>query len=122
MAPEVDTTSKQPLVVLVGCQLSSVEFVQDYVQLRFDGPCLTAVTHPSVRVGNRWFVWGEPGYRDQLCERISKQVSTACVVEGHEICLEFEDTSCIAISLRPEAYRAAEAAIFDDGQGGWWVW
>lgn len=119
---EVDTTSTQPLAVLVGCQLSSVEFVQDYLQLRFDGPCLTAVTHPKVYVENTWFVWGTPGYRDRLCERIGKMVSTASVVESQAICIEFDDKSCIAISLRPEDYRAAEAAIFDNGHEDSWVW
>lgn len=119
---EVDTTSQQPLAVLVGCQLSSVEFVHDYLQLRFDGPCLTVVTHPTVRVGSRWFAWEKPGYRDTLCERIGKRVSTASVVEGQGICIKFEDTSCIALSLRPEDYRAAEAAMFDNGYEDWWVW
>jgi hypothetical protein len=44
-----------PLELLEGTQLSSVEFVQDYVQLRFDGPTLTAVTPPRVCVMNQWF-------------------------------------------------------------------
>ena len=49
---------------IVGKQLSSVEFVQDYAQLRFDGPTLTAVTQPIVEVGSEAFRWSEPGFRD----------------------------------------------------------
>ena len=51
MSHQVNQIPEPPLSVLIGHQLSSVEFVQDYLQLRFDGPCLTAVTHPRVRVG-----------------------------------------------------------------------
>jgi hypothetical protein len=122
MTHAIDKTVEQPLSVLVGCQLGAVAFVQDYVQLHFDGPCLTAITHPRVRVGNTWFAWRSPGYRDQLCERISRTVSTTSIMEGQEICVEFDDHACISVSLRTEDYRAAEAAMFDDGQGGYWVW
>jgi hypothetical protein len=122
MSHEVDKTNQQPLSAIVGSQLSSVEFVQDYLQLRFDGPCLTAVTHPRVRVGTTWFKWGNPWYRNQICDRISRIVRKASVIEDQEICIDFDDESCISISLRPEDYRAAEAAMFDDGQNGWWVW
>jgi hypothetical protein len=34
-------TFDDALKQLIGEQLSSIEFVQDYLQLRFDGPCLT---------------------------------------------------------------------------------
>src|SRR5690242_9135647 len=56
-----------PLGPIHGSQLSSVEFVQDYVQLRFDGPCLTAITWPVVTVGQQRFRLETPGYRDALC-------------------------------------------------------
>ena len=118
MTPE----SKQPLAVLVGTRLSSIEFVQDYVQLRFDGPCLTAITHPSIKVGDVWYKWESPGYRDMLCGRIAKTVRVASVNEGDEIRLEFEDQAQIAISLKPQDYCGAEAAIFDDGPQDHWVW
>jgi hypothetical protein len=65
MSHQVDQIPEPPLSVLLGRQLSAVEFVQDYLQLRFDGPCLTAITHPRVSVGNRWWEWGISGYRDR---------------------------------------------------------
>ena len=82
---------------LKGTQLSSVEFVQDYVQLRFDGPCLTAITPPRVHRLNEAFEWGMPEYRNLLCERIGKLVSRAFTIEGQEIRIEFEDGPSIAI-------------------------
>lgn len=42
---------EQPLSLLIGRQLSSVEIVQDYLQLRFDGLCLTEVDDHT-RCGN----------------------------------------------------------------------
>jgi hypothetical protein len=122
MSHQVNQIPEQPLSVLIGHQLSSVEFVQDYLQLRFDGPCLTAVTHPRVRVGQRWLEWGKPGYRDQLCDRIGKVVTRAVISEGQEVCLEFDDGACITISLSPDDYRAAEAVILDNEDQGCWVW
>jgi hypothetical protein len=102
-----------PLKVLVGSQLSAVVFVQDYVQLHFDGCGLTAVTQPRVHVVNQCFEWGKQGYRDALCDRIGKLVRQAFTIPEQEIKIEFEDGSSISISLRPEDYRTVEAAIFD---------
>jgi hypothetical protein len=51
MPPQLDQIAEKPLSMLIRLQLSSVEFVQDYLQLHFDGPCVAAVTHPRVSVG-----------------------------------------------------------------------
>jgi hypothetical protein len=73
MPHQVDQISEQPLSMLIGRQLTLVEFVHDDLLLRFDGACLTAVTHPRVSVGSGWWEWGKPGDRDQVCERIGKE-------------------------------------------------
>jgi hypothetical protein len=45
-----------PFASLLGERLSSVEFVlNDYVQLRFDGPTLNAYSHPVVTVPEERF-------------------------------------------------------------------
>jgi hypothetical protein len=87
MSHQVNQIPEPPFSVLIGRQLSSVEFVQDSLQLRFDGPCLTAVTHPRVSVGQLWWEWGQPGYRDQVCDCIGKVVTKAVLSEGQEVCL-----------------------------------
>jgi hypothetical protein len=122
MTMKTDQTPGDPLGSIVGKQLSAVVFVQDYIQLQFDGPGLTAVTLPTVKVVDKQIAWGMPGYRDLLCERIGKLVTSASVTEGEEICIEFNDGSSVAVSLRDEDYQTAEAAIFHDGPTQTWVW
>lgn len=97
---------------IVGNKLSSVEFVMDYHQLRFDGPCITAYIHPEVTVADTIYRWGEPGYRDALCERIASVVQKASIVEDKELCVDFDDGSSISISLRSEDYEGPEAVEF----------
>lgn len=111
-----------PLKILEGSQLSSVEFVQDYVQLRFDGPTLTAITPPRVCLMNQWFEWGNQGYRDVLCDRIGKIVRHASTIREQEIKIEFGDGASISISLNPKDYRTAEAAVFNNPPNPTVVW
>jgi len=76
---QADQTEEKSLQVIVGEQLSAVTFVQDYVQLHFDGPCLTAFSYPVVMLGDKTFRWGEPRFRDVLCGRIAQKVAAARV-------------------------------------------
>jgi hypothetical protein len=94
---------------IIGEQLSSVEFVQDYVQLHFDGPILTTFVWPVVSTHGKTTRVGEPGYKDALCARIGRNVHTADVIEGAEVLVEFEDGARISISLRPENSVGPEA-------------
>ncbi len=79
---------------LKGRVLSSVEFVQDYVQLRFDGPCLTAYTHPIFNPGTECLVWGASG---------------------------FESGAVISVSLLDEDYIGPEAVQFTSEDGSIWI-
>jgi len=115
--------SENPLEPIKGKQLSAVCFVQDYVQLQFDGPGLTAVTLPTVTIGKETYEFGMLNYRNVLCERIAKIVREASVAEGEQIRIEFEDRSSISVSLKPpENPRISEMAIFDNGPSDFWVW
>jgi len=67
------------LVAIEGEQLSAVTFVQDYVQLHFDGPTLTTITRPTVVAGDASFDYGAAGYRDRLCALIGHVVKQASV-------------------------------------------
>lgn len=112
-----------PFKRLIGEQLTTVIFVLDYVQLQFsNGSTLTALTWPSVDVGGTVLGYGKPNYRDALCERIAKTVRAGSVVEGEFLSVEFDDNSVISVSLRPEDYSAAEAAVLDHGPDDWWSW
>jgi len=111
------------LVALEGQQLSAVTFVQDYVQLHFDGPMITAITRPIVVAGDGSRAFGAPGYRDQLCGLISESVTIAYVRVGECLQIDFRNSMSLVVSLKSDAYRAAEAVIFSDGKGDKWaVW
>ena len=61
---------------LVGEQLSAVCFVQDYLQLEFDGYNLTTYTTPLVEIlPNEWMAYEHDQYKNGLCRFI------ACLVE-----------------------------------------
>jgi hypothetical protein len=117
-----DTSSEQALLqTIVGEQLSSVEFVQDYVQLRFDGPTLTAFTSPTVLVGPKEFQWGAPGFRDELCGRIARRVVRA-TINGTSVSIAFDEGAVVRIPLRPDDHRDPEAVKFQVSPSGeWWV-
>ena len=115
-----EQTEEKSLQVIIGEQLSAVTFVQDYVQLHFDGPCLTVFSHPVVMLGGKAFHWGKPGFRDALCNNIAKRVTEARVAYGDSIAIRFADGSTIKISLKDEDYLGEEAVNFDTGGNAWW--
>jgi hypothetical protein len=78
-------TLADALSELVGQPLSSVEFVQDYVQLHFDGPTLTAYTPPTVSFESAvTLAWEDAGYRDSLCKQIGSVVHRSEVQSERE--------------------------------------
>lgn len=99
---------------LVGEHLSSIEFVADYVQIRFNGPYLNAFTVPSIRVGNAEFHYKELGYLEALISCIDKVVSAANIT-ANEINIDLQDHGRITISLRPEDLHGPEAAFLNVG-------
>jgi hypothetical protein len=112
-------SEKPPLLQkIIGEQLSSVEFVQDYIQLHFDGPTLTAFVWPVISTNGKTIRAGEPGYKDAVCASIGRKVQSAEVVEGVEVLIEFADGPRISISLRPEDSTGPEAGYFSAGAVG----
>ncbi len=107
---------------LHGRELASVEFVRDYVQLRFDGPCLTAYTHPTVQMGDNPLHWDAPGYRDALRSCIGTVVTDAAIEPDQEIRIRFSSGAVVSISLRPDDYVCSEAATLRGNDGRLAVW
>ena len=122
MQQEPNRSPERALEPIVGRELSAVVFVRDYVQFEFDGVGLTALNLPVIKVGEKTLSFGQPGYRDTLCERIGQAVRSACVEENEGILIDFEDGSTLSISLRSDDYSGPEAAIFHNGPGETWVW
>jgi hypothetical protein len=119
-----DTHTKQTLTdalgKLAGRMLSSVEFVADYVQLWFDGPCVTAYTSPTVSWGSETLSLGQPGYRDGLCRQVGCRVERT-QADDRRVSIRFESGAAISISLRDDDYRGPEALRFSMDKDHIWV-
>ena len=107
----VKRTLAEALRRLVGEVLSSVEFVADYVQLWFNGPCLTAYTPPTIAWGSESLSSEASGYRDGLCRQIGYRVDRT-EVDDKQALVFFANGAVISISLRDEDYRGPEALEF----------
>lgn len=59
---------------LINEQLSSVEFVQDYLQLHFDGRTITSYIWPIINIKNESLIFGDVLYRNALCDFIGNKV------------------------------------------------
>jgi hypothetical protein len=104
---------------LCGSQLSSVEFVQDYLQLRFDGPCINVYSPLTVTSTGKAITSWNAGFRDLLCEQITKIVTSITFEAQKELRIHFSDSSEIILSLQPQHYNCPEAIYahgFDDNQ------
>lgn len=116
----MNPTLADALSQLGGHVMSSVEFVADYVQLRFDGPTLTAYTPPTLSWGSESHTWGEPGYRDALCRQIGCRVERTAV-DHEQVSIAFESGATVLISLRDDDYRGPEALQFSLDKDRIWV-
>ncbi|GAB6010285.1 hypothetical protein [Dysgonomonas reticulitermitis] len=107
---------------LIGEQLSSVEFVQDYVQLHFDGPSLTLYIWPTVIINNKIFRYGDSLYRDMLCSLISNNITQIDIEQNRYLKLFFEEKNYLELNLdsgNPEII--AEIGFFDDPSDNSWI-
>jgi hypothetical protein len=115
-----EQSEEKSLQMLIGEQLSAVTFVQDYLQLHFDGPRLTVFSHPVIRFGDRTFYGGKPGFRDALCNNITKKVTEVRVAYGEIISIRFADDATINIPLQEAGSLDGESVNFDAGGDVWW--
>ncbi|MFJ5061148.1 hypothetical protein ACIP96_17235 [Streptomyces nigra] len=79
---------------LVGFKLYSVQFVADYVQLRFEGssddmPVLTCDVLPTVTLSGRQFSPAEPGWAGALRGLIFQKVTATAEETGIGIKVDF---------------------------------
>jgi hypothetical protein len=101
-----------------GQELTAVEFVGDYVRLRFDGPMLTLYAWPHILLADFSIAYGEPEYRNALCAQMGEMVAKAALEEMEALTVEFESGTVIALSLREEELDGPEAGSYSaDGSG-----
>jgi hypothetical protein len=115
-----ERTLADALVELVGRSLSSVTFVMDYIQFGFDGSRLTAYTLPAVSRKSVNLIWGQPGYRDALCEQIGSRVASTGV-NKQSVAITFDTGATISVSLRGDDYCGPEALEFSLEKDCIWV-
>lgn len=114
-------TNHAGLQQLLGRELSSVEFVRGYVQMRFDGPCLSAYTMPTIETPSGVVIGpASPGYADALVAGIGRIVESAKHEDGESIVVRFFAGPTVRVSLRDSDRKVVEAAtLVTDGRTIW---
>jgi hypothetical protein len=106
------------ITAIEGQELTAVEFVQDFLRLRFDGPMLTLYAWPHLLFSEFSLGYGEPEYRNALCAQIGEIVGKASLEELDALTVEFESGTVIALSLREEDLSGPQAGSYSaDGSG-----
>jgi len=112
---------------LVGFRLYSVQFVMDYVQLRFDGatddmPVLTCDVLPTVALSGQRFSPAEPGWAEALRGLIPQDVTATHEETGIGIKVDF-DTGSIQLHPAERELVGPEIAMLNGfGDHSWMVW
>jgi hypothetical protein len=101
-----------PFQQIVGEHLSAVTFVQDYLQLQFDGPSLNALTVVTVTTPGGHAKSGEDQFRNLLCSCITKKVLEVTVKEHEALNIDLADGFLVSVSLRDRDYDGPEAVTF----------
>jgi hypothetical protein len=110
----------EALKALIGEQLSSVEFVMDYAELKFDGPRLTVYCRAQLVLHEgQSFAWGQPGFRDALCSLIMRLVHKT-EVSAEMLSITFDNGGIWSVSLRDEDQTSIETLMFNDEQRSLW--
>ena len=99
---------------IIGEELNAVEFVQDYLQLRFDTPALTFYAWPHVLLSEFSIAFGEPEYRNALCSLIGEAVATATLDEESALTIEFANGVVLGLSLREEDLDGPDSGSYSE--------
>ena len=112
--------SEVTLRQLIGEQLSAVTFVQDYLQLHFDGPCLNVYNPLTVTTINSTVKTWDNQLRNTLCGQIAKTVVAITIVAHRYLRITLVDGVAISISLSDKDYTTAEALYYHGFQNDNW--
>jgi hypothetical protein len=99
---------------VIGEALKAVEFVEDFLQLRFDGPLFRLYVWPHVLLADFSVAYGEPEYRNALCAQIGEKVVQASLEEGDALTIEFENGTVFGLSLREEDLEGPESGSYSE--------
>lgn len=99
---------------LVGEELKSVGFVEDFLELRFGAPLLTLYDWPHVLLTEFSVAYGEPEYRNALCAQIGEEVVQASLEEGDALTIELANGVVLGLSLREEDVDGPESGMYSE--------
>lgn len=102
----------QEIADLVGEQLSGVCFVQDYVELDFNGPILRSIADPLITGPSQEMKFPQPGSRDALCALIGRKVTKAKIQVRENLNLDFGEGYTFSIPLDSDHAQNGESAHF----------
>ena len=99
---------------LIGEELKSVTFIEDFLELRFGVACVTLYDWPHVLLTEFSVAYGEPEYRNALCAQIGGEVVEASLEEGDALTIELANGVVLALSLREEDVDAPVSGSYSE--------
>ncbi|WP_133257179.1 hypothetical protein [Hymenobacter edaphi] len=106
------------LNILADRQLSAVVFVQDYLQLQFDGDCMTLYVWPTLLLPQGVCDFGEVAYRNELCSFIARMVQRVELLDQQHLLLHFQNTRA---AIRIPLDTGHEAVYFTEYDKTSWL-
>jgi hypothetical protein len=107
---------ENPFRVLANEQLGSVIFVQNYLQLDFDGYIITCYKWPIISTLNGIFDIANREYRNELCSLITKEVSDIIFIDNERLDIKFQSGEQIKFNLKE---AKDEVIYFTTPEGEW---
>jgi len=112
-----------PLQLVVGCKLTAVSFVMDYLQLEFSPYGFLIYNWPILSIDGKTTRFAEGGYRECLRTFVGKQVSGVDEYLDKGLALEFLDGSSFSVPLKVGAdFPSPEVAEFSGPNINGFVW
>jgi hypothetical protein len=99
---------------LVGEELRSVCFVEDFLEMRFGAALVTLYAWPHVLLTEFSVAYGEPEYRNALCAQIGEEVVKAELDEGSALTIELASGVVLGLSLREEDIDAPVSGSYSE--------
>jgi hypothetical protein len=110
--PGIKMERRRSIETLAGEVINSVCFVEDYVEIHFNGPILRCLANPVLKLRGETFVFPAPGSRDALCSIIGFQVAELELQDEIAIRLRLDPEGTLLVPLDRESRVGSEAAHF----------
>lgn len=99
---------------LVGTELKSVCFVEDFLELGFGEAKVVLFAWPHVLLTEFSVAYGEPEYRNAVCAQIGEEVAEASLEEGSALTIELANGVVLGVSLREEDIDAPVSGSYSE--------